>query len=141
MAERSPTPQLTALLQADPDLVDRIFDYLLTEIPGFAAECNPARLTRLKTAVRSEFAGRERVSVGLWTPAGRRDTASQVLALFNGRNAREVARSLGISRASVYRYLKQAGPADKTVSGRATVETRSAVVSASPTSLQPPPAA
>lgn len=35
--------------------------------------------------------------------------AKRVLSLFNGRNAREVARKLGIGRASVYRYLKQAG--------------------------------
>jgi len=35
--------------------------------------------------------------------------ARKVLALFNGRNAREVARKLGISRTSVYRYLKQPG--------------------------------
>lgn len=36
-------------------------------------------------------------------------TARAVLALFNGRNAREVARRLGIGRTTVYRYIKQAG--------------------------------
>jgi DNA-directed RNA polymerase specialized sigma subunit len=35
--------------------------------------------------------------------------ARKALALFNGRNAREVARRLGISRPHVYRLLKQPG--------------------------------
>ena len=35
--------------------------------------------------------------------------ATQVLSLFNGRNATEVARCLNISRATVYRLLKQPG--------------------------------
>lgn len=39
--------------------------------------------------------------------------ARRVLALFNGRNAREVARKLGIGKTSVYRYIKQAGKQSK----------------------------
>ena len=36
-------------------------------------------------------------------------TARQVLRLFNGCNATEVARELNVGRATVYRVLKQAG--------------------------------
>lgn len=96
------------MIAADPDLVDRIFEYLLAEIPDFAAHLEPAKVLDLKVAVRAEFAGdRQRISPR--TPAGRQATAQRVLSLFNGRNASEVARRVGISRASVYRYLKQAG--------------------------------
>jgi DNA invertase Pin-like site-specific DNA recombinase len=37
--------------------------------------------------------------------------AQQILELFNGRNAREVARAIGCGRATVYRVLKQHGGA------------------------------
>lgn len=42
-------------------------------------------------------------------PAERDATARRVLALFNGRNARQVARSLRIGKTTVYRILKQSG--------------------------------
>lgn len=125
---------------ADADLVDRIFDYLLTEIPGFADSVERSRLAELKTAVRTEFAG-DRQRIAPRTAAGRRDTVAQVLALFNGRNATQVARRLNISRASVYRYIKQAGPAmpgekESLFAGR--IETTGGVASGSPTATQPP---
>jgi hypothetical protein len=41
----------------DFDLVDRIFDYLLLEIPGFADGVQSAKLAELKNAVRTEFKG------------------------------------------------------------------------------------
>lgn len=92
----------------EPDLVDRIFDYLLQEVPGFADAVRASKLAEMKNSVRAEFEGdRQRISPR--NAAGRRDQAVQVLSLFNGRNAREVARRLGISRATVYRILKQAG--------------------------------
>lgn len=103
--------QLSALIEAEPDLVDRIFDYLLSEVPGFADQISQTRLAQLKTAARSEFAG-DRVRVSPRSEAGRRDQVLQVLEMFNGRNAREVARRLGISRPTVYRMLKQAGRGD-----------------------------
>lgn len=111
MAERpkdDPTPQLSALLQSEPDLVDRIFEYVLQEFPDFAAAAGKSRIGELKLSVRQEFAG-DRQRIGPQTHAGRRDTANQVLRLFNGRNATEVARRLRISRASVYRYIKSSG--------------------------------
>ena len=127
-------------LDADPDLVDRIFDYLLSEIPGFADSVERARLAELKTAVRAEFAG-DRQRVAPRTAAGRRDVVVQVLALFNGRNATQVARRLNISRASVYRYIKQAGsatPAEKESLFSGRIETAGGVASANPTALQTP---
>lgn len=103
----TPTPVLDRLVSADPDLVDRIFDYILAEIPQMAAK--PAdKLQQLKAAVRAEFKGEE-CYIASRPATARQETVAQVLALFNGRNASEVARRLQISRASVYRVLKQPG--------------------------------
>lgn len=108
MANTPPTPRLQSLLDAEPDLVDRIFEYLIAEVPAFAQGVTDDKAAQLKNAVRAEFAG-DRVRVGARTDAARRDLVRQVLTLFNGRNASEVARRLQISRPTVYRYLKQAG--------------------------------
>lgn len=88
----------------DPDLVDRIFEYLLSEFPQIAGE----QFSAAKVAVRAEFRGEE-VYIPARGATARQQLAAEVLALFNGRNASEVARKLKISRASVYRFLKQAG--------------------------------
>lgn len=95
--------ELQDLLAAEPDLVDRIFEYLLAEFPQLAGDA--ARVQKAQTAVRAEFAGEE-VYI---QKRSSRDIAAEVLRLFNGRNATEVARRLQIHRATVYRYLKQAG--------------------------------
>lgn len=107
--------KVEALIQAEPDLVDRIFDYIFQD-PALAQAIKQQAgegedtLGKLKTAVRSEFKGEECYIAG--RPATQRqETVSKVLALFNGRNATEVARKLHISRASVYRVIKQAGRA------------------------------
>lgn len=107
------TPKLDALLKAEPDLVDRIFDYILSD-PALAvaiqakhgADSDP--IPKLKAAVRSEFRGEECYIAGRPATA-RQETVVQVLSLFNGRNASEVARKLQISRRTVYRILKQPG--------------------------------
>ena len=99
MTEPSSTPVLNSLLQAEPDLVDRIFDYLIEAHPEIAG----LKLDDARRAVRSHLAG-SRYYVA---SRKRDDVASRVLSLFNGRNATEVARKLGISRATVYRCLKQ----------------------------------
>ncbi|MGB3068451.1 MAG: Mor transcription activator family protein [Ottowia sp.] len=100
---KNPTPGLQKLIDADPDLVDRIFEYLLTELPELAGLS-----ARIKSAVRAEFAGEECYIAGRPATA-RQELVSQVLSLFNGRNASEVARRLNISRATVYRIIKQPG--------------------------------
>jgi Mor family transcriptional regulator len=105
---RHGTPMPTSLKEMvtqEPDLVDRIFEYLLTEFPHIAGE----QFAKAKAAVREEFKGEE-----IYIPArgatDRQNLIREVFALFNGRNATEVARRLHISRASVYRFLKQGRP-------------------------------
>lgn len=109
---KDPTPELTALLRDDPDLVDRIFEYVLAEVPEFAERLarkeNERRLLELKVAVRQEFGG-DRQSIGSRSPAGQRDLRDLVGRLFNGRNATEVGRRLRIGRTTVYRVLRRAG--------------------------------
>lgn len=100
---QDPTPKLTALTQAEPDLVDRIFDYILAELPEIAAS-----VQKHKAAVRAEFRGEE-CYIASRPATERQQTVAQVLALFDGRNATEVARRLQISRATVYRVIKQPG--------------------------------
>lgn len=96
------TPALDKLIRAEPDLVDRIFDYILAELPEIAAS-----VQKHKAAVRAEFGGEE-CYIASRPATTRQQTVTQVLALFNGRNATEVARRLQISRATVYRSVKQA---------------------------------
>jgi transcriptional regulator of acetoin/glycerol metabolism len=86
---------------ADPDLVDRIFDYVVELLPEIAGRAEEA-----KAAVRNEFAG-ERGHVR----ARDHDLADQILRMFDGRNATEVARRLHIGRATVYRTIKRAAKA------------------------------
>ena len=100
-------PALQDLIAAAPDLVDRIFDYLMAEFPQIAG-LPPDKIDHTKAAVRSEFRGEE-CYIAARPPTARQQTVTQVLALFNGRNATEVARRLQISRATVYRVLKQPG--------------------------------
>ncbi len=103
MPKPDPTPKLTAMLQAEPDLVDRIFDYIMAELPEIAAS-----VQKHKAAVRAEFKGETCYIAG--KPATQRqEIVSNVLALFNGRNSTEVARRLQISRRTVYRIIKQPG--------------------------------
>lgn len=95
--------QSTAAVNTDrsPDLVTAIFDVLIETNPELAA-----------LREEGEAAVRHRLRGLRGTVLDKPDSetlATKVLALFNGRNAREVARKLGIGRASVYRYLKQAG--------------------------------
>ena len=90
---------------AEPDLVDRIFEFLADD-PRLAV-LDAQALATIKTAVRAEFKGEECYIAGRPASA-RQELAASVLALFNGRNASEVARALRIGRATVYRVLKQA---------------------------------
>lgn len=100
---RSTIPTLAETTK-DPDLVDRIFEYLVEQVPELAGQ----KVDELKRAVRAEFKGEE-VYIPSRSPSERQVLTQQVLALFNGRNATEVARRLRISRATVYRILKQPG--------------------------------
>ncbi|MGB4059608.1 MAG: Mor transcription activator family protein [Burkholderiaceae bacterium] len=94
------------------DLVDRIFDYLLSD-PAMAravqamAKATQQPLRQLKAAVRAEFSG-ERCYITANPATERQQRAAEVLRLFNGRNASEIARRLQIGRTTVYRYIRQA---------------------------------
>jgi DNA invertase Pin-like site-specific DNA recombinase len=88
------------ILRAEPDLVDRIFEYLVEQLPEIAG-----RHLDIKRQIRAEFAS-QRGYVRRREP---HQLQVDVARLFNGRNATEVARQLQISRATVYRLLKQPG--------------------------------
>lgn len=103
MTQSPPPKTIDQIIQAEPDLVDRIFDYILAELPQIADS-----VQKHKDAVRAEFRGEE-CYIATRPATARQQTVSQVLTLFNGRNASEVARRLQISRATVYRVLKQPG--------------------------------
>ena len=66
----------------------------------FGKTCN------IKRALRGEFAQEQ---VYIRGRMRRAELVDKVLRLFNGVNACEVARTLNISRATVYRSLKQPG--------------------------------
>ena len=99
---KHPGPVIT-----DPDLVDRIFEYLLDQFPQMRTTPD-ADLQKTKLALRDEF-GSDKAYIRSGTQTRRAETTRQILALFNGRNATEIARKLQISRATVYRKIKQEG--------------------------------
>lgn len=88
---------------ADSDLIDRIFDYIVAEMPEMRE-----RAEALKECARREFAGLE-TYIPRRSDADRQRLVLLVLELFNGRNATEIARRLKIGRASVYRIIKTHG--------------------------------
>lgn len=100
----SVSPVGTTTTTTEPDLLDRIFDFLQAELHQAVPVPVPARLERIKARTRAEFGGCE--CYILRTDRDRR--VSEILRLFNGRNAAEVASLLNIDRATVYRVVKRA---------------------------------
>jgi Mor family transcriptional regulator len=97
-ATTQPATQIT-----EPDLVDMIVDYVVSREPTLAD-----RRDQITADLRAEYGGQR------WYVAARPETERQwrvreIMVRFNGRNASEVARSLQISRATVYRTIKQPG--------------------------------
>lgn len=92
---------------SNPDLVDAIFAYIFVEFPELAA-----RMAEMKEATRKEFSGIE-TYIPRRSQAERERISTEVRRLFNGRNASEVARRLGIGRATVYRIIKTDGATKK----------------------------
>jgi len=92
---------------SNPDLVDAIFSFITAEFPDFAP-----RAAVLKEEVRREFSGIE-IYIPQRSTAQREKITKEVLAMFDGRNATEVARRLNIGRATVYRIIKQDGSKKK----------------------------
>lgn len=87
----------------DPDLIDAIFAFIAIEFPEMRE-----RAAELKQMARREFAGIE-TYIPRRPKAERDRIVLEVMRLFDGRNATEVARRLNISRASVYRIIKTPG--------------------------------
>jgi transcriptional regulator of acetoin/glycerol metabolism len=83
------------------DFIDRVFDHLVERHPQLADSQD-----EIKRALRGEFAQEQ---VYIRGRMRRAELVDKVLRLFNGVNACEVARTLNISRATVYRSLKQPG--------------------------------
>lgn len=86
----------------NPDLVDAIFAYIFAEFPELAE-----RIADMKEATRREFCGQQ--TYVKRSQSARDALSREVLAMFDGRNASEVARRLNIGRATVYRIIKQGG--------------------------------
>lgn len=89
-----------------PDLVDRLFEFLVELLPELRG--SPAQVERVQQQLRSEFAGQD-AYIPARSSMDKAEERRQVMRLWNGRNATAVARALGISRATVYRHLKQPG--------------------------------
>lgn len=107
-ATAAPPALLEQRLQHDPDFVDRVWAYMLATWPQHLQAIPADEVQTVKQRIRQQERG-ERPYI---TPAGaaqREQRAQQILELFNGRNAREVARAIGCGRATVYRVLKQHG--------------------------------
>lgn len=91
------------LAKVDPDLVDRIISMLCELQPEWRE--NPTALLQAEKAVRAELGGLRR-----YVRTNPQATlAREVLMRFNGTNVSQVARELGIGRATVYRVIRQAG--------------------------------
>lgn len=94
----------------DPDLVDRIFDFVLEQIPELGQ-----RAASVKNSIRREYGGEKHYVRQLEeTREARADRMRrEVRRMFNGRNSAEVARVLQISKATVWRCLRRAGCAEE----------------------------
>ena len=85
-----------------PDLVDKVLALICKQNPALAADAK--QLEGMEATLREHFGGAEQY-VRKRRPS--EQTAQAILAQFNGQNSRTVARELGVSRATVYRKLKQ----------------------------------
>lgn len=85
----------------NPDFADRVVNMVIELMPDLRESRR-----HLTASIRREFG----VSQQYVRRPGVIMTCDEVLQVFNGRSATEVARVLGCSRATVYRLLKRAGP-------------------------------
>lgn len=137
MNEHNSTKELDQLIDEEPGLPDRLIDFLfetnevskIMQVVSLVAKDADAKtvhaeITRLfprgqrkgPGELRSELRGKivhefkgEEYYFAEVDKAERKRRINKILTLFNGRNAAEVARRLQISRATVYRVLKQPG--------------------------------
>lgn len=90
----------------DIDLVDRIFEMVAEMLSKRSASIPPQELEELKQDTREYFAGQQ-CYIPKRSRTARQQRVRDVLSMFNGRNATEVARRCQTSRAEVYRIVKQ----------------------------------
>jgi Mor family transcriptional regulator len=90
---------ISALLD-NVDLIDKIFEFIQIEFP----EMHDKAFAQKELALR-EFAGIE-TYIPRRSQAERDRIAREVITVFNGSNAHEVAKRVCISRSSVYRIIK-----------------------------------
>lgn len=96
-------PGVRRTRNADTDFVCSALD-LLARSGLLSDEARP----EADKALRQHFKG-STYYVAASAPGDVSTAVRDVLSRFNGRNPREVARELGVSRATVYRRLKQPG--------------------------------
>lgn len=84
------------------EIAEAVAKDILHEMSGLLA-------ARIEAQLRQEYAGTELGYIGRQSVEARAKMAQDVRRSFNGRNANEVARQLGIGRATVYRLLKLPG--------------------------------
>lgn len=100
--QRKPAPA-TEPVPAEEDLIDLLVAYVIRIAPSLKSH-----RASIERDLRAEFGG-DRWYIQARTETQRQARVREVLQRFNGRNATEVARELHISRATVYRMLKQPG--------------------------------
>lgn len=107
----SPTPCLDRIIERDPDIVDRMFDYLLQQMPELAGRVG--ELAKAERALRSEFKASRGLHVRSPQADDRRELRAAVLSYPPGTSAGQVAREHGISAITVRRIRASAAhPAD-----------------------------
>lgn len=91
--------------QEENDFVDRFYDFLCKKFAQFK-EYDEKIVKDIKEELRAEFGGE-------FGYVRQKDTknvrAKKIMALFNGKNTREIARELNISESTVRRVIKQPG--------------------------------
>jgi len=110
--EPAPRPQFDQSQLGDPfndrDFVDRVWSYLVQAWPDRLGVLDQAEVEEVKQLIRHQERGeRPYITPAAYDSPARQRQAEAILSLFNGRNATEVARTVGCSRATVYRVLKQ----------------------------------
>jgi hypothetical protein len=90
----------------DGDFVDRMWDYLLQQLPLRLKDIPPNEVDRIKQRIRHAERG-ERPYITPASAAQRASRDERIRAQFDGTNADEVARQEQCGRATLYRALKK----------------------------------
>jgi len=83
-------------------------DVAIEIMKQWAPEVSKQIAGMIEQRLRAEMAG-DRGYISLESSASREEKYEKARRMFNGRNASEIARTIGISRRTVYRILKTPG--------------------------------